>query len=105
MRMYWHVPLPGPFSVGGPIGGPRYKRPPRSRWQHMSYWITGLALMELSAWAFVGLTWLSVWMAWASVLILIALVRRSTKPLTRIPLLIPERRPDGLHLHHQGVSA
>jgi hypothetical protein len=80
MRLYWHLPLPGPFGIGGRIGGPHVKRPPRPRWRHAIYWWSGLAFCELAFWAGVAALWLVAAFTWASVLGVTALVTRSTEP-------------------------
>lgn len=89
MRMYWHLPLPGPFGVGGPIGR-GYKRPPRSRWRHAIYWWSGLAFCELSLWVALAALWLVAAFAWGTSLCVAAAVTRSTRPFrlwSKLPLV------------------
>jgi len=50
MPLYVSVPLPGPFRWSRRIGGPRRPRRRASRWRNPWYWLTGIALLELSLW-------------------------------------------------------
>lgn len=81
----------GPFQIGTRIGGRRrrYHRPrrPRSRWQSVLYWITGLVFLELCFWAY-------CWMAWLIALGVVAAARRDTgKLMTRRPWPYLNRAP------------
>lgn len=57
MPLYVSVPLPGPFRYGARLG-PRGPRRRRTRWQQPLYWLTGLAVLELSLRALYGCLWL-----------------------------------------------
>jgi hypothetical protein len=60
MPFYVSVPLPGPLRWSHRPGGPhrRRRRGRASRWRSPLYWLTGLALLELSVWLLWGCVWL-----------------------------------------------
>lgn len=60
MRIGWSVPLPGPFRIGGTVWRSKRRRVRRrTRWSSPLYWLTGLALLELSVWLLWGCLWLT----------------------------------------------
>jgi hypothetical protein len=52
MPFYVSLPLPGPFRWSHRIGMAHRRH--RGRFSHPLYWLTGLAVYELAAWAVLG---------------------------------------------------